>query len=117
MTYQEFDQRFTEAMEQDRAFFDSLTVSELIEWIKANPVKWRFQAWYSLGDRAKPHEVNDLLLSFLESDAAYLDRYHCAAAFIKVNQLRGIGPVMLSGREGFPVDDNLRKVRADLSRD
>jgi len=117
MSYEEFDQRVGETMDRDRAFFDSLSVPELIEWIKAKPVHDRFQIWYSLADRAKPHEVNDLLLSFLESDADYLDRYHCAAALIQINQLQGIGPVMLSGRPKYPVDETLLKLRADFSRD
>lgn len=113
MSYEEFERRFGETMDKDRAFFDSLTVPALVDWIKENPVKWRFQAWHSLADRATPIEVNSLLLSFLESNADYLDRYHCAAALIKINQLRGIGPVMLSGKN-FPVKDSLHRLRVEL---
>jgi hypothetical protein len=88
MTYAEYQEHFERAGALERQQFDAMPIAAVISEISAGRLGRYYQIWYSLGARAKPSEANSLLLSFLASKAAYLHRYHCAAALIQVNKLR-----------------------------
>ena len=114
MTYAEFQQQFEQVAARERGHWDAAPVPTLITEIRAGRLGKYYQIWYSLGARAEPAEVNTLLLSFLASEADYLDRYHCAAALIQVNGLRQWTPQELSVPNRYPVTENLAKLRAEL---
>jgi hypothetical protein len=71
------------------------------------------QIWKVVALKAKPAEANFVLMQFLESPAAFLDRYWCANALISLNQLDRAGwkPGDLSGRRSH---DGLARVRVYL---
>jgi len=114
MSYADFQQHFEQAAALERQHFDAMPVATLITEIRAGRLGRYYQIWYSLGARAEPSEANTLLLSFLASDAAYLARYHCAAALIQINRLQQWAPQELSATRNYPVVENLAKVRAEL---
>ena len=113
-TYAEFQALFEEHAQAEKERFDAMTVAALISEIRAGRLGAYHQIWHSLAARARPAEVNDLLLEFLSSSADYLDRYHCAAALLGVNGLTGWEPAHLSAERRFPVAENLEKIRARL---
>ena len=104
--------------EQEKQRYSKLPVAELMALIRAGRLGEHYQIWYSLAERATPVAVNDMLLSFLSSEADYLHRYHCAAALIQVNDLSSAGwqPHLLSAAPKYPVRENLQKIRALLAR-
>ena len=116
MTYAEFQQEFERLAGLEKERFDRLSVSDLILEVRAGRLGECYQIWRSLGERASPREINELLLAYLSSGADYLHRYHCAAALIAVN---GIGtawePAQLSAEAKYPVSSNLELVRAQLA--
>jgi hypothetical protein len=114
MTYAEFQEHFERAAALERQRFDAMPVDAVISEIRAGRLGQYYQIWYSLGARATPVETNSLLLSFLASEAAYLDRYHCAAALIQINKLKSWGPQDLSASRKYPVAENLATIRAQL---
>jgi hypothetical protein len=114
MTYAQFQQHFEQTAEAEANRFDSMPVAELIAEINASRFGRTYQIWYSLAKRASPDEVNALFLAFLDSNADYLQRYHCAAALIQVNQLAKWQPHELSAAPKFPVADNLKALKDEL---
>lgn len=115
MNYAQFQEHFENAAEAEAAWFDAMSVSELVSDIRAGRFGDYYQIWYSLAKRAKPSEVNALLLSFLDSPAEYLQRYHCAAALILVNKLKGVEAHQLSAGTKQSLAENLEKVRNRLT--
>ncbi|HEX8456412.1 MAG TPA: hypothetical protein VF656_03745 [Pyrinomonadaceae bacterium] len=70
--------------EHERGALGETPVSELIERVRARRFGGYYGIWYALAERAKLNEVGWVLFSVLESDADYLDRYHCAAALLRL---------------------------------
>src|SRR5437763_1409050 len=116
MTQDEFAWNFERLAHTESQHYSALPVSELLAKVEAHDFGESYQIWYSIGERATPAEANNLLFSFLCSDADYLLRYHCAAALIAINKLKSEGwePEHLSGDEAYPVADNLKKIRRRL---
>jgi len=114
MTYAEFQEQYEREADAEGRAYDALPLSRLVTDIRAGHLGQYYQIWYSLARRARPREVNDLLLAFLSSDADYLHRYHCAAALIRLNGLAGWEPQHLSATRTFPVAQNLHSVRNHL---
>jgi len=116
MTYAQYQEHFEQMAAQEKERLSALAVAELIALIRSGRLGTHYQIWYSLAERAKPAEVNDMLMSFLYSDEEYLHRYHCAAALIAVNSLSSTGwePHHLSAGPKYPVKENLEKIRGLL---
>lgn len=70
--------------DQERGALGETPVSELVERVWAGQFGGYYSIWYALADRAKLNEVGWVLFSVLESEAGYLDRYHCAAALLRL---------------------------------
>ncbi len=117
MTYAQYQEHFEKMAEAESKRFDAMPVADIISDIRAGRLGQCYQIWHSLAKRkrAQPAEVNDLLLSFLSSQAEYLHRYHCAAALILINKLTEWEPQDLSAAPTYPVAKNLEKVRAQLA--
>jgi hypothetical protein len=115
MTYAQYQEHFERAAEAEGRRYDAMPVATIIAEIRAGRFGECYQIWYSLAKRAKPEETNDVLLSFLDSEAEYLHRYHCAAALIQINKLSAWEPHHLSAEATQPVAMNLRKLREQLA--
>ena len=114
MTYGEFQEWWEKEAKAEAQRFDAMPVSVIVNEIRAGRLGEFYQIWRSLAQRARPDEVNDLLLSFLSSQAEYLHRYHCAAALIQINHFTEWQPEDLSASPTYPVAQNLEKVRERL---
>src|SRR5438445_10660385 len=61
-----------------------LPISELIARVKSGQWGDYYTIWSAIASRAQLSEVGWLLFSVLESSAAYLHRYHCATALLRL---------------------------------
>ena len=95
----------------EAARYDAMAVAELVDNVREGRFGDYHTIWYSLAKRATPREAAWALFGILESDAPYLNRYHCAAALSKLMQCAEFEPVALSARR-FPLDRNLARMRA-----
>lgn len=114
MTYGEFQEWWEKNAKVELQHFDAMPVLAIVDAIRAGRLGEFYQIWRSLAQRARPDEANDLLLSFLSSQAEYLHRNHCAAALIQINHLTEWQPEELSASSVHPVAKNLEKVRERL---
>jgi hypothetical protein len=100
--------------EQERGALAEAPVSELLARIRAGQFGGYYSIWYALADRAQLNEVGWVLFSVLESEAAYLDRYHCAAALLRLLGEKRLQAVDLSAEWGRA--KNLRPVEKVLEQ-
>jgi hypothetical protein len=112
VTHEEFQARYESDADAEAKRFDAIPVPALLAEIRAGRLGECHQIWSSLAKRATPAEANEALLAFLASAPEYLDRYHCAAALIRINNLENWQPVELSAQ--YAVARNLEKVRLQL---
>ena len=88
-------------------------LADLLEAIRRGHWGEHHMIWYSLAKRAAPRDAAWLLFHVLESDAPYLDRYHCAAALLQLLKCPDFEPVALSAAR-FPLAQNLAQLRARI---
>lgn len=100
--------------DQERGALAEASVSELLARIRAGQFGGYYRIWYALADRAQLNEVGWVLFSVLESEAAYLDRYHCAAALLRLLGEKRLQAVDLSAEWGRA--KNLRPVEKVLEQ-
>lgn len=86
--------------DQERDVLDEVSVSELVERVQAGQFGDYYRIWYALADHAKLNDVGWVLFSVLESEADYLDRYHCAAALLRLMGEKRLQAVELSAEWG-----------------
>jgi len=86
--------------DQERGVLGETPVSELVERVRAGQFGGYYRIWYVLAERAKLGEVGWVLFSVLESQADYLDRYHCAAALLSLLGEKRLQAVDLSAEWG-----------------
>ncbi len=96
--------------------YAGMSADELVQRVRDRKYDEYFQLWHALPGKVEPDRINHLFRAVLESDEEYLQRYHCAAAFIAINGLNEFEPCQLSARETQPVSENLRKALARVSR-
>lgn len=115
-SYEEFQERWEQEATREGATFDKMSVRQLLELVRLKQWGDYYALWHAIGDRATLAEAGPMLMEVLHSDAEYLNRYHCAAALIKMagEKLRDWTPVQLSAGS-HPYRDNLEKVRAILA--
>src|SRR5262245_41132104 len=116
MSYAQFQEHWEREAEKERARYDARAVSALLADVRAGRFGDYYQLWHSIGARASLAEAGSLLADILESDADYLNRYHCAAALIAIGQVHseGFRPEQLSAHETYPVRERLIELRARL---
>ncbi len=112
MTVEQYHQWFEDTFASEKARFDAMPVADVLAEAAAGRFGECHAIWKSIGARATP-AANRQLLAFLDSDAEYLHRYHCAGALITINRLP-FDPVELSGAPKYPVAENLARVRSTL---
>ena len=95
----------------EQARHDAMGASELLAHVRAQRWGDYHTIWYAIAKRADLAEAAWPLLSILESNAEYLDRYHCAAALLQLLGCREWEPVELSAAR-FPLVENLARLRA-----
>ncbi len=117
MSYAEFQEHFEKAAGEEKARYDAVPVSILLAEIRARRFGEYYQIWHSVAERATAAEAANDLLHVLESDADYLNRYHCASALISVAGLGAAGwtAEKLSVAARFPIHQNLREIRELLA--
>jgi hypothetical protein len=116
MSYEEFQKQWEWEADKEREKYDARPVAELLSDIRAGHFGTYHQIWYSIGARASLAEAGSLLADFLESDAEYLARYHCAAALISIGRVDADGylPEQLSVHHRYPVHERLAELRQKL---
>lgn len=114
--YGKFQQEYEEAGEREFAALSKLPVPELLDRVRAGKFKDQFPLWRVIAAKATLVQAGWALFGVLESDADYLNRYHCAAALIQLGgkPLAGFTPVGLSGGKAHGTAENLAKVREVL---
>ena len=112
MTVEQYHQWFEDTHASERARFDAMPLADVLAEAAAGRFGHCYAIWKSIGARATP-AANRQLLDFLESDAEFLQRYHCAGALIAINRLQ-LDPGELSGAPKYPVAQNLARVRSTL---
>ena len=100
--------------DQEQGALGEAPVSELLGRVRAGQFGGYYRIWYALAERAKLHEVGWVLFSVLESEAEYLDRYHCAAALLQLLGEKRLQAVDLSAEWGRA--KNLRTVEKMLEQ-
>jgi hypothetical protein len=118
MDYAEYQDHFEKAANEEKQRYDALPVSCLLADIRARRFGHCYQIWCSVAGRATLAEAAEDLLKVLESNADYLNRYHCAAALASVAGLYAEGwrAEHLSAEAKFPVRENLNAVHALLAK-
>jgi hypothetical protein len=70
--------------DQERDTLSDLPVSDLIARVKSGQFGDYYTIWSTIAGRAQLPEVGWTLFSVLESSVAYLHRYHCATALLRL---------------------------------
>jgi hypothetical protein len=81
MTWQD---SWENAAADERAQYDARPVSELITHIQKGWFGTYYTIWHSIAMRAKLEQAGWPLFDVLRSNANYLNRYHCAAALLRL---------------------------------
>jgi hypothetical protein len=101
-----------------RAELDDLRTrpaADLLAAVRAGRFGGHYVLWDAIAERATLAEAAGPLMAVLESDADYLDRYHCAAALLRLMASVRWEPVQLSANvPERPA--RLAAVRAELER-
>jgi hypothetical protein len=95
----------------EQARHDAMGAAELLANVCARRWGDYHTIWYAIAKRADLADAAWPLFSILESNAEYLDRYHCAAALLQLLGCSDWEPVELSATR-FPLADNLARLRS-----
>ena len=114
--YEEFQERWDGEAPRENTTFDKMSVRQLLELVRLKQWGDYHTLWNAIGSRATLPEAGPMLMEVLHSDVEYLNRYHCAAALIKIagDKLRDWTPVQLSAGS-HPYRENLKKVATILA--
>jgi len=98
----------------ERDHFDARPVSDLLRQVQAGQFGGYYNLWPAIAARAILQEAGWILFEILtQTEIPYLDRYHCAAALLRLMGQTEIQPVQLaSERQGM--DTHLPKLKALL---
>lgn len=100
-----------------RGELDSLRVrpvTELLDLVRAGRFGGYFVLWDAIAERATLAEAGWQLFAVLLSDADYLDRYHCAAALLKLLGSDTWEPVQLTAGQEEARRARLAQLQAEL---
>lgn len=116
MTYAQFQERFEKASIEEKARYDAMPLAQMLEEIRAGRYGTNYQIWHSVAPRATITDIGWLFYHILESDTDYLNRYHCAAALLRIfNPFPDVlKPEKLTGRKKYNVDQHLAEYRDRL---
>lgn len=101
-----------------RAELDDLgtrPAAELLALVRAGRFGGYYVLWDAIAERASLPEAAAPLLTVLESEADYLDRYHCAAALLRLMGSAAWEPVQLTA-DTAARPANLAALRAALAQ-
>jgi hypothetical protein len=74
----------------------TLPAADLLAAVRAGRFGGYYVLWDAIAEQADLAEAAWPLMAVLESDADYLDRYHCAAALLRLMRSDAWEPVQLS---------------------
>ncbi len=114
--YQKFQEEYE--AESDRAFaaLSAVPIQTLLDRVREADFGKSYSLWHVIGAKATLPQAGWILFDVLNSPADYLNRYHCAAALIKISGplLAEFTPVTLTVEKLHPMRENLAKVQAKL---
>jgi hypothetical protein len=114
MSYEQFEERWAQQAKKEYESYEARPVAELLADVRAGRFGSHYQIWRSLGQRSSLADAGGVLADILESNADFLNRYHCAEALLSLagTKADGLRPNQLSGREKFPA----RELGAELRK-
>jgi len=114
--YEEFQREYEAESDREYKRLAAKPVAKLLEQVRSAKFTDNYQLWHVIGDKASLQLAGWILFDVLSSTADYLNRYHCAAALIKLGgaPLAAYTPVMLSAEKAQPVKQNLAAVEGVL---
>ncbi len=113
MTYADFQKHWEAGARAELESYTAMPVAELLTRIEEGRLGHYYMIWPALADRATLHEAGWILFRLLESDLDYFNRYHCAAALLRLAGIEDESeePAHYSAHEVHDVDRNLRRLR------
>ncbi len=112
-SYAEFQERWEQEAGKERQRYDTRPIPVLLDEINRGSYGQYYQIWYSIADRATAAQAGWVLFEALKRPIDYLYRYHCAAALLKLMQLKEFEPVELTSRPKTP--ENLAQIEQILA--
>lgn len=111
MTWQE---SWEKAADDERAQYNARPVSDLIAHIQKGWFGNYYSIWHSIAQRATLEQAGWSLFDVLRSNADYLNRYHCAAALLRLLDNRSFEAVNISA-EIPDRESNLEAIEHELN--